>query len=102
MTRNIHIDEYIVFFHPTSKVFFFVSFSGFSFFFWRSYSLFQGLLHDIDTETLLHVLTEHWKRSNVFLPSLGPMFWACAFLEESLIHSRSQRLVSRRNIVPIL
>lgn len=72
MTRNTHMDEYIIFSLPLS------SFRSF-FFFGSSYSLFQGLLHDIDTETVLYVLTEHWKKSNPFLPSLGPMFWACAF-----------------------
>lgn len=35
-------------------------------------------------------------------PFIGTHVLGLCFLEESLMHSRSHRLVSRRNIVPIL
>lgn len=66
-----------------------------------SHSLFQGLLPDINTE--INICSYRALEEKYFLhPLFRTHDKGLCFLGESLICSKSQRLVSRRNIVPIL
>lgn len=89
MTQNTHIDRY-AYSPPTLRFFLLTVITH----------LFLGLLPDI-TEILLLILNKAVK-NNLFPLSCRDPCSGLVLLEKSLICSRSQRLVSRRNMVPML